>query len=67
MSPLPCDRSAGRLHHPGAAVAEDWADWFDFIRAFVAAYAPEETEELDSDATHLMSDEVSATVRSGLF
>ena len=24
-----------------AAVAEDWADWFDLVRAFVVAYAPE--------------------------
>ena len=23
-----------------AAVAEDWADWFDLLGAFVAAYAP---------------------------
>ena len=40
-----------------AAVAEDWADWFDLIRAFVAAYAPEEVEELE-EAAPLMSDEV---------
>src|ERR1700722_12717202 len=30
---------------PGA-VAEDRADWFDLVGAFVAAYAPEATEEL---------------------
>ncbi len=24
-----------------AAVAEDWEDWFDLTKAFVAAYAPE--------------------------
>jgi hypothetical protein len=40
-----------------AAVAEDCADWFDLTRAFVAAYAPEETEELE-DAAPLMNDEV---------
>lgn len=40
-----------------AAVAEDWADWFDLTRAFVAAYAPEEIEKLE-EATPLMSDEV---------
>ncbi len=41
---------------PGA-VAEDWADWFDLVGAFVAAYAPEEVEELE-EAAPLMSDEV---------
>ena len=40
-----------------AAVAEDWADWFDLTQAFVAAYAPEEVEELE-EAAPLMSDEV---------
>ena len=40
-----------------AAVAEDWADWFDLARAFVAAYAPEAIEELE-EAAPLMSDEV---------
>ena len=40
-----------------AAVAEDWADWFDLAQAFVAAYAPEGVEELE-DAAPLMSDEV---------
>jgi hypothetical protein len=40
-----------------AAVAEDWADWFDLVGAFVAAYAPEEIEELE-EAAPLMSDEV---------
>ena len=40
-----------------AAVAEDWADWFDLTQAFVAAYAPEEIEELE-EAAPLMSDEV---------
>ena len=40
-----------------AAVAEDWADWFDLTRAFVAAYAPEEIEELE-EAAPLMNDEV---------
>ncbi len=30
-----------------AAVAEDWADWFDLAAAFVAAYAPEAIEELE--------------------
>ena len=40
-----------------AAVAEDWADWFDLVRAFVAAYAPEEIEELE-EAASLMSDEL---------
>ena len=38
-------------------MAEDWADWFDLTRAFVAAYAPEEIEELE-EAAPLMSDEV---------
>lgn len=41
-----------------AAVAEDWADWFDLVGAFVAAYAPEGVEELDAEAAPLMSDEV---------
>ena len=41
---------------PGA-VGEDWADWFDLTQAFVAAYAPEEIEELE-EAAPLMSDEV---------
>ncbi len=40
-----------------AAVAEDWADWFDLTRAFVAAYAPEGVEELE-EAAPLMSEEV---------
>jgi hypothetical protein len=40
-----------------AAVAEDWADWFDLTRAFVAACAPEEIEELE-EAAPLMTDEV---------
>jgi hypothetical protein len=40
-----------------AAVAEDWADWFDLTRAFVAAYASEDIEELE-EAAPLMSDEV---------
>jgi hypothetical protein len=40
-----------------AAVAEDWADWFDLVQAFVASYAPEEIEELE-EAAPLMSDEV---------
>ena len=43
-----------------AAVAEDWADWFDLARAFVAAYAPEGVEELE-EAASLMSDEVGET------
>ena len=42
-----------------AAVAEDWADWFDLTQAFVAAYAPEGVEELE-EAAPLMSDEVKA-------
>jgi len=40
-----------------AAVAEDWADWFDLAPAFVAAYAPDEVGELE-EAAPLMSDEV---------
>ncbi len=40
-----------------AAVAEDWADWFDLVQAFVAAYAPQEIEELE-EAAPLMSDEI---------
>jgi hypothetical protein len=40
-----------------AAVAEDWADWFDLVGAFVAAYAPHEVGELE-EAAPLMSDEV---------
>ena len=43
---------------PGA-VAEDWADWFDLTRAFVAAYAPEEIAQLE-EAAPLMSDEMGA-------
>ena len=38
-------------------MAEDWADWFDLTRAFVAAYAPEEIEELE-EAAPLVSEEV---------
>jgi hypothetical protein len=38
------------------AMAEDWADWFDFVPAFVAAYAPEKIEELE-EAAPLMNDE----------
>jgi hypothetical protein len=41
-------------------VAEDWEDWFDLVPAFVAAYAPEETEEMDEEAAPLMRDEVGA-------
>ncbi len=40
-----------------AAVAEDWADWFDLTQAFVAAYATEGIEELE-EAAPLMNDEV---------
>jgi hypothetical protein len=40
-----------------AAVSEDWADWFDLVGAFVAAYAPEGIEELEA-AVPLMNDEV---------
>ena len=40
-----------------AAVAEDWADWFDLIQAFVSAYASEGVVELE-EAAPLMSDEV---------
>ncbi len=40
-----------------AAVAADWADWFDLTQAFVAAYAPEEIGEIE-DAAPLMSGEV---------
>jgi hypothetical protein len=39
------------------AVAEDWADWFDLIRGFMAAYAPQGIEELE-EAAPLMSEEV---------
>ena len=42
-----------------AAVAEDWADWVDLTQAFVAAYAPEDIDELEQ-AAPLMSDEVGA-------
>ena len=38
-------------------MAEDWADWFDLVGAFVTAYAPEGVEELE-EAAPLMSDEV---------
>lgn len=38
-------------------MAEDWADWFDLVQAFVAAYAPADIEELE-EAAPLMSDEV---------
>ncbi len=40
-----------------ATVAEDWADWFDLVRAFVAAYVPQGVEQLE-EAAPLMSDEV---------
>ncbi len=40
-----------------SAVAEDWADWFDLVRAFVAAYTPEGIGELE-EAAPLMSAEV---------
>ncbi len=40
-----------------AAVAEDWEDWFDLVPAFVAAYAPEVTDELDEEGAPLMRDE----------
>jgi hypothetical protein len=40
-----------------AAVAEDWADWFDLTRAFVATYAPEGIEELE-EAAPLTSGEI---------
>ena len=40
-----------------AAVVEDWGDWFDLTRAFVAAYTPEEIEELE-EAAPFISDEV---------
>jgi hypothetical protein len=36
-----------------AALAEDWPDWFDLAPAFVAAYAPDEVEELEQ-ATALL-------------
>lgn len=39
-----------------AAVAEDWADWFDLVGAFVATYAPEQIGELE-EAAPLMADE----------
>ena len=42
-----------------AAVAEDWDDWFDLTQAFVAAYAPEDIDELQ-EAAPLMSHEVEA-------
>jgi len=44
---------------PPAAVAEDWADWFDLTSAFVAAYASEGIEEFE-EAAPLMSEEVGA-------
>ncbi len=40
-----------------AAVAEDWADWFDLVLALVAAYAPGGIEKLE-EAAPLISDEV---------
>ena len=40
-----------------AAVAEDWADWFDPSRAFLATYAPEGIEEMEAGVP-LMSEEV---------
>jgi len=36
-----------------AALYEDWPDWFDLAPAFVAAYAPDEVEELE-EATALL-------------
>jgi len=42
-----------------AAVAEDWADWFDLTGAFVAAYAPDEVGELE-EAAPFMNDDVGA-------
>ena len=41
-----------------AAVAEDWADWFDLMQAFVAAYAPDEVGELEEAATFMDGPEV---------
>ena len=41
-----------------AAVAEDWADWFDLAPAFVAAYAPDEVGELEEAATFMDGPEV---------
>ncbi len=37
-----------------SAATEDWADWFDLVGAFVAAHAPEGTEELVAQAAPLM-------------
>jgi hypothetical protein len=37
------------------ALHEDWPDWFDLTSAFVAAYAPEEVEELE-EATALLEE-----------
>jgi hypothetical protein len=44
-----------------AAVAEDWADWFDLAPAFVAAYAPAEVEELE-EAAEFMDGDLGYTV-----
>ena len=41
-----------------AAVAEDWPDWFHLAPAFVAAYAPDEVEELEQAAGFLESPEI---------
>lgn len=35
------------------AVAEDWADWYDLVPAFVAVYGTEELEELEEAAMFL--------------
>ena len=45
-----------------AAVAEYWADWFDLVPAFVAAYAPDEVGELEEAAEFMDTDEEYTTL-----
>ena len=46
-----------------AAVAEDWPDWYDLVRAFVAAYAPEEVAELGGGGGRSWTPEDATTPR----
>jgi hypothetical protein len=39
-----------------AAITEDWADWFDLVGAFVAAYVPEGLTELDDGLVKFLED-----------
>jgi hypothetical protein len=41
-----------------AAVAEDWADWYDLAQAFALAYGTEELEEMQDATVFLQGPEV---------